>query len=162
MILKYTATLIITWVAYNVISAALFNFNDLLIICGCCFIYAFNIVNINRHHPLAISTIALALMMIFDGSCVYRYGDVVSIGRYYYCVDYDATRILAAYSWALGGLIAIMVVGLIRLGRRNQTTTNSNVDHVVNRITDSSNSLPPLLSVVVNTGDNNNKQFKLD
>lgn len=133
MILKYVATLLITWVAYNVIATTLFNLNDLVFICCCFFIYAFNIINIDRHHPFAISAIAIALMMVMDGSCIYN-GSYAAVGRYYQCIEYDTVRVLAAYSWALGGLISITIIGLWRLGRRNVAPRAVHLDNVVVRL----------------------------
>lgn len=74
---------------------------------------------------LAISSMALALIMVFDRSCYFSH-DAISVRNFHRCIEYDAVRILAAYSWALGGLIAIVIYGLLRIGQQTKQTNNIN------------------------------------
>jgi hypothetical protein len=139
MILKYLSTLLITWVAWNMVTEILFNRDDLMIICLSCFIYSFHIIHIKRASLFAVSSLAFVLMMIFDNSCYYRYYDYSSMYKYHYCIEYASVRTLAIYSWIIGALVAIVVVGLINLSRSLIKPSTVESDNVLDKLNNASN-----------------------
>ncbi|QKE50160.1 hypothetical protein F-VV10_0040 [Faustovirus] len=113
--LKYTFAVLLTYAVYCFTTGDLFIRNNLVYTCCATFVYAFNVINLTKHNIIAISSTTLALLMVFDTSCLLDYDDYISAMMYYRCIEYDTVRVLATYSWALGGLIACVVVGLMRI-----------------------------------------------
>lgn len=128
-ILKYSLMIICTVILHNLLTRYLFTRENLIFVCLVSFSFALHVYHATRLTPNAISSFVFVCLLATDTSCYWQKGSYASNINYFRCIEYDTMRILAMYSWAAGGLIAITAYGIYRLNKKEKTNAPPN-DHV--------------------------------